>query len=149
MKGLIIGCFCLFSFCSYGQVNKKLQGNIVIQNDKVLSDTTSAQPKGGYEKLYKYFDKRLKYPPSVKRKGIKGKVYVEFFINKDGTVGEVRTLSQEELQKTYLGYQDGLIFDDNCHSAVRVLVENMPRWKPAMANDKPVKQRVMLPVFFR
>ncbi|HMQ00572.1 MAG TPA: TonB family protein, partial [Cyclobacteriaceae bacterium] len=46
----------------------------------------SAAPKGGLAAFYDYVQKKMKYPAQARRMGIEGKVFVEFVVNKDGTI---------------------------------------------------------------
>jgi protein TonB len=66
--------------------------------------------------------------------GIEGKVFVEFVINRDGSVTEVRAIK---------GIGAGC--DEE---AVRV-IQNSPKWNPGKQRGKPVRQRMVLPVTFR
>ena len=70
---------------------------------------------GGTEKLFKYLGKNIEYPPMAKDAGIKGKVYVTFVVDKDGSITDVKVLR---------GIGGGC--DEE---AVRV-VKSMPKWKP-------------------
>ena len=66
--------------------------------------------------------------------GIQGRVSVQFYIEPDGSLTEVKALRgpNEELKK----------------EAERV-VRSMPKWKPAVMAGKPVRIRYVLPVLFR
>jgi protein TonB len=66
--------------------------------------------------------------------GIDGKVFVEFVINKDGSISDVRAVK---------GIGAGC--DEE---AVRV-VQGAPSWTPGKQRGKPVKQRMVLPITFK
>ncbi|NJN41050.1 MAG: TonB family protein [Flammeovirgaceae bacterium] len=93
-----------------------------------------AEPIGGYPAFYKYVQDKMKYPAQARRMGIEGKVFVEFVINKDGSISDVRSVK---------GIGAGC--DEE---AVRV-VESAPKWKAPKQRGKPVKQRMVLPITFR
>jgi protein TonB len=94
----------------------------------------SAAPKGGMAAFYKYVGDKMKYPPQARRMGIDGKVFVEFVINKDGTITDVKAVK---------GIGAGC--DEE---AVRV-VQSAPSWTPGKQRGKPVKQRMVLPITFK
>jgi len=93
-----------------------------------------AEPIGGYPAFYKYVQDKMKYPAQARRMGVEGKVFVEFVINRDGSISDVRTVK---------GIGAGC--DEE---AVRV-VEGAPKWKAPKQRGKPVKQRMVLPITFR
>ena len=81
-----------------------------------------------------YISKHLIYPPNALKDKIQGRVIVQFWVNKDGSIGEVEVVR---------GITPEL--DDE---AVRV-VESMPRWKPAKQRNQPVRCKFTLPVNFK
>ena len=93
-----------------------------------------AAPVGGMEAFYKFVRKNLKYPSQARRMGIEGKVYVQFVVDKDGTITDVKAVK---------GIGAGC--DEE---AVRV-INKSPRWNPPKQRGKPVKQRIILPITFQ
>jgi TonB family protein len=87
---------------------------------------TEAEPINGYEDLYSYFEKELKYPSEV-TSAVEGDVSVTFVINKNGRPDQVQFINS-------LGPE----FDKE---VIRV-INNMPEWKPAMQNGKPVPAKI-------
>ncbi|MEE0895802.1 MAG: energy transducer TonB, partial [Bacteroidales bacterium] len=51
-----------------------------------------AEFPGGMEAMYAYIVKNLKYPELAKEKGIEGRVFVSFIIEKDGSISNVKLL---------------------------------------------------------
>jgi len=92
-----------------------------------------AEPAEGYPSLYDYFGKQLVYPPAAVKDSIEGVVNVVFEID---TTGRPINIVVE--------HSPGALFDKE---AIR-LVENMPAWKPAYYNGKPVKSKISLPIDF-
>jgi protein TonB len=90
--------------------------------------------KGGNVAMYNYLGKELRYPSVARRMGIEGRVFVQFVVDKDGKITDVLSLK---------GIGGGC--DEE---AVRV-VSSMPSWNPGKQRGKPVKVRMVLPVFFR
>lgn len=94
----------------------------------------SATPKGGMSAFYKYVGDKMKYPAQARRMGIEGRVFVEFVINRDGSITDVRAIK---------GIGAGC--DEE---AVRV-VESAPAWNPGKQRGKPVRQRYVVPIIFK
>ncbi len=94
----------------------------------------SATPKGGMGAFYKYVQDKMKYPAQARRMGIEGKVFVEFVINRDGSITDVRSIK---------GIGAGC--DEE---AVRV-VQGAPPWNPGKQRGKPVRQRYVVPIIFK
>jgi protein TonB len=88
---------------------------------------------GGRKELMKYLAQNIKYPPYAKEAGIQGRVFINFVVETDGSITNVKVLR---------GIGGGC--DEE---AVRV-VENMPKWKPGMQRGKPVRVSFNLPVKF-
>ncbi len=89
---------------------------------------------GGMEALMKWFEKNLKYPTSARENGIQGRVYVQFIVDKDGSIvePEVHRSVDPELDK----------------EALR-LVSTMPKWQPGKQRGKTVRVRYTCPITFR
>jgi protein TonB len=94
----------------------------------------TAAPTGGMPAFYEYVGKKLKYPAQARRMGMEGKVFVEFVIERDGTITDVKAIK---------GIGAGC--DEE---AVRVL-QSAPKWKPGKQRGKPVRQRMVLPIAFK
>jgi periplasmic protein TonB len=91
-------------------------------------------PSGGYEAFYKYVSKNMKYPAQARRMGVEGKVFVQFVVDKDGTISEVQVVK---------GIGAGC--DEE---AIRVIQES-PKWKPGKQRGRAVKVRMILPIQFK
>lgn len=89
---------------------------------------------GGSAAMMNYLSKNIKYPEEAKEKGISGRVFLSFVIEKDGSVSDVK-----------VARGIGKVCDDE---AVRV-VKAMPNWKPGLMKGKPVRVNYMLPIFFK
>jgi TonB family protein len=89
---------------------------------------------GGDKSLFQFIADNTKYPADAKEKGIKGRVFVNFIVEPDGSVSDIRVLR---------GIGGGC--DEE---AVRV-VESMPKWKPGMQNGEVVRVSYNVPVNFR
>jgi periplasmic protein TonB len=94
----------------------------------------TAAPQGGMPAFYEYVGKKMKYPAQAKRMNIEGKVFVEFVIERDGSITDVKAIK---------GIGAGC--DEE---AVRVL-QSAPKWKPGKQRGKPVRQKMVLPIQFK
>ena len=88
----------------------------------------------GDKGLYEFIADNIKYPAEAKEEGIKGRVFVNFIVEPDGSVSDIRVLR---------GIGGGC--DEE---AVRV-VKSMPRFKPGMQDGETVRVSYTIPVFFR
>ncbi len=103
--------------------------------DKVFTIVEEqATPDGGMSSFYKYIKKNLDYPRQAKRMGVQGKVFLEFIVDKDGTITNVKVLR---------GIGAGC--DEE---AMRILKES-PKWKPAKQRGRPVRQKMTFPINFK
>jgi protein TonB len=83
---------------------------------------------GGLEEFYNYVATNYKMP---KKTGLRGRVYMSFVIDKDGSITDVKILRD-------IGYGTG-------EEAKRVL-ENSPKWNPGMQQGKNVRVQYSLPI---
>jgi protein TonB len=86
---------------------------------------------GGQGELKKYIDKNFKW--TERQITIEGKVFVEFWIKEDGQVSNIKILR-------------GLC--ETCDKEALRLVTEMPRWTPATQKGKPLRTRMVLPIYF-
>ena len=101
--------------------------------DSSLMETSPEFP-GGDEALMAYLRKNMKYPKDAMANAIQGKVLVEFVVEKDGSISNVKVVRSVDV-----------LLDKE---AVRV-TQNMPKWKPGTQNGEPVRVRMTYPLTFR
>lgn len=89
---------------------------------------------GGNAQLIKWLTQNLKYPESAKNDKVGGKVVVEFVVNADGSVSNVRLAKNVEPRLD--------------SEALRV-VGMMPAWKAGILGGKPCRTLVKLPIVFK
>lgn len=82
----------------------------------------------------KWIAKNVKYPVLAMENGIQGKVFIQFVIERDGSITDV---------KVARGVDASLDKE-----AVRV-VQSMPKWKPGKQRGKPVRVAYTLPINFQ
>lgn len=81
----------------------------------------------------KYVEMNLRYPAVAMKQKIHGTVIISFIINKTGHVTDVK------VEKGINPILDA--------EAVKT-IKNMPAWKPAMINGKPVNFILLMPIYF-
>jgi protein TonB len=91
-------------------------------------------PKGGMAAFYEYVGKKLKYPAQARRMGIEGKVFVEFVVDKDGSITDVKAIK---------GIGAG------CDEEAIRVIQTAPKWNPGKQRGRPVKVRMILPITFK
>ena len=89
---------------------------------------------GDANEFSKWVNSRLVYPEIAKENGVQGRVTLQFTVNADGTVSNVKVLR---------GVDSSLDKE-----AVRV-VSNSPKWKPGKQRDRAVKVTYTFPVIFQ
>jgi protein TonB len=80
-----------------------------------------------------YIAKNLKYPREANNYGVEGVMYVEFVIEKDGSISNVKTIRG-------LGY--------GCDEEAIRVIKNMPAWNPGKQRNVAVRVKKTLPVKF-
>ena len=106
------------------------------QSQEDIFTAVEMQPdfEGGIDAFNSYIMNEINYPLLARRTGIEGRVDVQFVVEKDGSLTEVKAIK-------------GIGAD--CDSeAVRVL-QNAPRFKPGSQNGKPVRVRMVVPITFK
>jgi TonB family protein len=93
-----------------------------------------SQPVGGMAKFYAVISKSLRYPKEARRNRIEGKVFVQFIIERDGTISNPKVIK-------------GLGF--GCDEAAIKAIQKSPKWIPGTQRGKPVTQRYTLPIQFK
>lgn len=88
---------------------------------------------GGTAAMQKFIAENIRYPEVAIDMGDQGRVFVEFVINKDGSIEQVKILRgvSRELD-----------------AEARRVVMSMPRWTPAEQKGEPVRARARIPINF-
>ena len=89
---------------------------------------------GDANQFSKWVNSKLVYPEIAKENGVQGRVTLQFTVNADGTVSNVKVLR---------GVDSSLDKE-----AVRV-VSSSPKWKPGKQRDRAVKVTYTFPVIFQ
>ena len=113
-----------------------------LENDQIVSIRENAiysivevMPEfvGGMDSLMTYLSKEIKYPKKSEKKGVEGRVFVQFVVEKDGSITQAKILRglDESIDK----------------EALRVIWE-MPNWIAGENNGEKVRVNYTLPIKF-
>jgi TonB family protein len=133
VKGLIRADYPFLKFLKPGKgINQpQLSGS-----DNKVYNFVEKQPEfpGGWEAMMRFFAKNLRYPVQSKRRGVEGKVFVSFTIEKDGSISDARV-------------EKGI--SEDCDVEAVRLVNSFPKWIPGTQNDNLVRVKFVLPISFK
>jgi periplasmic protein TonB len=108
----------------------------------------------GQRAMYVFLGQNIRYPSLPREFGAQGTAYIEFVVNTDGKIVEVKSLSftklfstnKREAKKEAKIPQS--VYDQLTDEAIRV-VKLMPNWKPGTIKNEPVRVRYSLPLKFK
>ncbi|MDE6535609.1 MAG: energy transducer TonB [Muribaculaceae bacterium] len=89
---------------------------------------------GGDKAMYEFLSKNIRYPEMAAQNNIQGRVTVQFVVEKDGSIGEVKVVRGKD--------------PDLDKEAVRV-VKSMPKFIPGKMNGQAVRVWYTLPINFK
>ena len=109
----------------------------VVEEEAIPFQLVEQKPKfndGDANEFSKWVNQRLVYPEIAKENGVQGRVMLQFQVNPDGSVSNVKVLR---------GVDPSLDKE-----AVRV-VSSSPKWTPGKQRDRAVKVTYTFPVIFQ
>lgn len=122
-------------------VVREIKTEVVVEEKKApapeqIFTAVEEQPKfpGGDAELYKHISRNLRYPEMAAQNNIQGRVTVQFVVEKDGHVGEVKVARGKD--------------PDLDKEAVRV-VKTLPKFIPGKMNGQAVRVWYTLPINFK
>ncbi|MDH5609903.1 MAG: energy transducer TonB [Cyclobacteriaceae bacterium] len=92
------------------------------------------EPVGGMDAFYAFLSKEIKYPRPARQLEVEGKVFIQFIIDKDGSITEIEVIK---------GIGAG------CDEEALRVMKLAPRWNPGKQRGQPVKVRMVVPVYFK
>lgn len=127
-KTIMFVFLCTTTFLCFSQENTNSSG--IVPYDELDTDPSFI---GGETAMLKFLSDNLIYPETAKTNNIKGRVIVEFIVDKNGNISSPKVLRTPNN-----------ILDDE---AIRV-VSKMPKWKPGTKDGKSVSTKMTLPIKF-
>ncbi len=106
------------------------------EEENKVFDVVEQMPSfpGGTAALMKYLSENMRYPAVAEENGIQGRVTVQFVVEKDGSVTDVRTMKS---------------VDPALDREAERVVKSMPKWIPGKQNGSAVRVKYFVPVVFR
>ena len=118
---------CLPSFAQQKPVEKVDSDGVYLMPDQL------PEFPGGIQAMMKFLSTNIKYPVEAQKKGISGRVIVQFVIMEDGTLDQAKVIRGV-----------APLLDEE---AIRV-VKSKPKWKHGMDRGEAVKVRFTAPILF-
>lgn len=88
---------------------------------------------GGMDAMYSFLRNELQYPEEARVNGVQGTVLLEFVIERDGSVSNIKPL---------------VSLSPECDAEATRVVKKMPKWRPGKQDGKPVRCYFNLPIRF-
>ena len=136
MRNLLTLLLLLAGIAGFCQSNSDDQktSDLSAESDEifVVVDET-AKPVGGMPAFYEVIGKNINFPRAARNKHVVGKVFVQFVIERDGSVSEIKTIKG-------IGY--------GCDQEAERVIALSPKWIPGRVKGQPVRQRFVLPITF-
>lgn len=114
------------SFSTVGEPEAEVDSIFLIVEKK-------PEPVNGFGNFYSSLSRNVKYPQQARRIGTEGKVYVEFVVNRNGELADLKVIK---------GIGSGC--DEE---AMRVLA--LTKWEPGKQRGRPVRVKMVLPISFQ
>ena len=89
---------------------------------------------GGQQAMLQWINNHMQYPQAALDQGIQGRVYVQFVVEKNGSLTNIKVLRNVDTSLS--------------NEAIR-LVQTMPRWTPGYKDGQPVRCQVTIPITFK
>ena len=106
------------------------------EEENKVFDVVEQMPSfpGGPSALMAYLSSHVKYPAVAEENGIQGRVTVQFVVEKDCSVTDVKTMKS---------------VDPSLDREAERVVKSMPKWIPGKQNGSAVRVKYFVPVVFR
>ena len=108
-----------------------------ILNSETTDNELTAHPEGGLENLYKEIAPLIKYPAQARRMQVEGRVFLEFIVEKDGSISEIKVVR---------GIGAGC--DEEAIRVLKAASEKV-KWIPASHKGISVRSKYNMALLFR
>lgn len=104
-------------------------------SDTDVFEVVEDQPKpvGGMDNFYEFLGNELRYPEQANKLGVEGRVFVQFIVDKQGQVYDVKTVK---------GIGAG------CDKEAERVIK-LSKWEPGRQRGQAVKVRMIMPISFK
>ena len=123
----VMALFCLMT--------ANAQKTVVSEKNQKVYDTVDQLPEfpGGMPALISYLQNNIKYPKDAEKQKVEGRVLVQFVVETDGSISDVKVAKE--------------VFPSLDAEGIRV-VQTMPKWTPGKHKGKIVRVQYTLPIVF-
>lgn len=90
--------------------------------------------EGGMDKFYEFMGKNIKYPKSAQRMNVEGRVFVQFIVEKDGSLRDLRVIKG---------------IGASCDQEALRVMGLIPKFKPGKQGDVRVPVKMIIPINFK
>lgn len=125
-------CFLGCGHVAYGQTDSLNQAKTGDPIFLVVEEPAHAI--GGLQAVYKELATIQRYPEDAKQKKIEGRVFVEFIVNKDGSLSDIKVIR-------------GLL--PSCDEEAIRAIKKLKKWIPGKQNGEAVRSKFNLAVIFK
>ena len=142
----VVGLMLLAFSCQKEQSADSSSANLAYvmdDNGQPQKPDVYPTPKGNWTELENFLASNLVIPEEAAREKITGKINVEFFVEPDGSITNIKIANAKEGDKPWaqkLGY--------GCDEEALRVVKKMPAWNPAVYKGKPVRMKRFVSVLF-
>ena len=123
-----------FAIIEYTESIDEITNRSKVDGDVFTMVEETATPQGDMGAFFAHVARKLLYPAQARRMGIEGKVFVEFVVETDGSISNVRA-------KKGIGA--------GCDEQAVIAVKTAPKWNPAKNKGVVVRQQLVLPITFK
>lgn len=144
-------------------------------NKSVVYDVVESMPQfvGGKTAMMEYLAKNVKYPEAALQTGLQGRAVVNFTVNEDGSISDVKCIyngvstkeventNSKQMQLVIVGQKKNKEFANDKERAeaeaegkeaiareAERIVKEMPNWTPATESGKAVRCKYNIPITF-
>ena len=102
---------------------------------------------GGDKALFEFLKENVRCPKKVIRKGISGRVIVSFFVEKDGSITELKIVKNSLKDKSGNPCTNSSI-NKRCEKEALRVFRQMPKWIPGRQGYRIVRMKCSILVWF-
>jgi protein TonB len=89
---------------------------------------------GGPTECMKFLAQNIRYPKKARENGIQGRVVVQFVVDKDGSIDDIKIVNSVSWE---------------LNDEAKRVIKKMPKFKPGTIGGEPARMQSFLPVMFR
>ena len=123
--------FFLFVLLSFNHCYGQIQDTTVYKSPDTYPEFRYGDETSTEKSFKKYFNENFRVPAIVIDQGVSGRIYIEFVVEKEGSISQVKVLRGIE---------------NNLDKEVLEIIKKMPKWIPGTKDGKAVRTHFLLPI---